>query len=147
MVPSTSPWLDNVLFWSSRHVKKFGSQPMNTVAPSWTTRLPSTVKLELPVPVESFNPKIDPRADPGLTVRLPLISAGPALTKHSPFTTTLEVYVPLSTQGAASVPLHTVASELWAGTSALAGEAKAAIDIAITAATETKRSALVMSSP
>src|SRR5215470_9125080 len=62
--------------------------------------LPFTVRREL------CSPNAATRTEPALTVTLPVTTAGPAGTAHSPFTTTLELTVPTSTPGDASEPLQ-----------------------------------------
>src|SRR5215471_13047733 len=121
----TVAWLDSVgLFWfgSSRHAKFAGLHPMRRAAPTLTWRLPFTVRLDLPVPVVSFSANTATRAEPALTVRLPVTTARPALTKHTPRTTTVAC-VPLSVPGAVGVPEQVVVPLVTAAPAAVTGPA------------------------
>src|SRR5439155_2480380 len=98
-LPDTLPWLGTAGL-STQGYALWGSQPRINVAPRWTLRLPCTVSAELP------SAKAASTTAPGLTVRLPSMRAGPALTTHAPSTTTLEEYVPASTPGDSKLPEH-----------------------------------------
>src|SRR5215831_1674773 len=101
----TVRWLDSVgWFWfgSSRQAKLDVLQPSTATAPARTRTLPCTLRLELCIPNAAT------RTEPGLTVTLPETTAGPLLTKHTPFTTTLDVTVPVSTPGAFGLPEQVV---------------------------------------
>src|SRR5215467_13450756 len=78
--------------------------------------LPFTVRLEL------CSPNAATWTEPALTVTLPVTTAGPAGTAHSPLTTTLALIVPTSTPGDASEPLQ-VTVPVTAAPAAVAGPA------------------------
>src|SRR6266853_417970 len=109
-------------FGSSRQAKLAGLQPMTRVAPARTRMLPFTVRLEWPVPVLSFSANAASRAEPAVSVRSPLTTAGPALTSHAPRTTTAPC-VPVSTPGAVGVPEQVAVPPVTAAPAAVTGPA------------------------
>src|SRR5690349_11451901 len=78
--------------------------------------LPWTLRLEL------CSPNAATRTEPGLIVRSPLTTAGPALTSHAPFTTTAPC-VPVSVPGADGVPEQVAVPPVAAAPAAVTGPA------------------------